>query len=72
MQKDYDALAKERNKLKDQLEQSRVPVEEANERIAELKKKLEACEDAKNKVEASEFKAKKLYEKLLEKSKEDL
>lgn len=37
-----------------------------------MKKKLEACEDAKNKVEASELKAKKLYEKLLEKSKDDL
>lgn len=34
LQKDYDGLTKERNRLKDQLEQSRSPLEEANERIA--------------------------------------
>jgi hypothetical protein len=36
LQKQYDQLLKEKNKLKDQLDQARIPLEDANEKLGEF------------------------------------
>lgn len=68
IQKEHEAVVKERNKLKEQLEQNRVSLEETNDRLGELRKKYESIEAEKRTLEISELKNKKLLEQLAEKS----
>lgn len=72
IQKEHEAMVKERNKLKEQLEQNRVSLEETNDRLGELRKKYEAMEAEKRSLEISELKNKKLLEQLAEKSRNEL
>ena len=69
LQKEYDAVVRERNKIKEQLDQYRQSVEENTERIGELRRKIDGLEGEKREVEMSEAKHRKLAEKLGESSK---
>ena len=65
-------MSKEKNKLKEQIEQYRVSLDESNEQVTELKKKIDALSTEKHKLEINEVKLKKLSEQLGEKTEKEI
>ena len=45
LQKDYDIVSRERNKMKEEINQNRNTLKEFNDRITEFKKRLETAEN---------------------------
>ena len=71
VQKEYDIANKERNRLKEEIQQKNISINDLNDKIGELKKRTEVAENEKRSAQMSEAKNKKLLEQFIEKNKND-
>jgi predicted nucleic acid-binding Zn-ribbon protein len=50
LQKDYEMVSRERNKLREEVEQLKVNLEESNLRFADIKKKVESIDNERRSI----------------------
>ena len=50
LQKDYEMVSRERNKLREEVEQLKVNLEESNLRFADIKKKVESIDNDRRSI----------------------